>query len=177
MTNSIHYKIGGWIRGYIERIYDWLGGNHEQVKKLFPRQIFVYGVCGGGNLVFGWVLYWFIYNFVLQKSMLDLGFHAFKPHNAAFFIQFPITFLSGFWLNRHVSFAESDLKKRVQMPRYLAVVVLCIVINMVCLKLFVEIIGIYPTPSQIIATIITTVFSFVVQKKFVFKIKKEVLSK
>ena len=165
MHSSKHYKAGNKIRQVIEIFY-------HPFRHLCPKQIFVYGVCGGGNLVFGWILFWAIYNLILRKSGIDLGFYALKSHTATFFLQFPLTFFSGFWLNRYVSFSESELKKRVQLPRYLSVVVLCIVINLICLKLFVEQLGLYPTPSQVLATGITTIISFLAQKYYAFRVKK-----
>lgn len=165
MHNSINYKIGARIRRIIIFFYPPFG-------RLCSEQFFVYGVSGATNTLFSWILYWFIYNFVLQKENLDLGFAVFKPHIAAFFIQFFITFVSGFWLNRYVSFSSSMLKKRVQAPRYLSVVLACVLINYLGLKLFVEVMGIYPTPSQMLNTVITTAFSFFAQKHYAFKIKK-----
>jgi putative flippase GtrA len=115
------------------------------------------------------VLYAFLYNIVFQKEIFDLGFIAFTPHIAAFFTQFPITFASGFWLNRYVSFSESTLKGRTQIIRYLSIVICCITINYIGLKFFVEVCHIYPTPSQMINTLITTIFSYFAQKHFSFK--------
>ncbi len=163
--NSINYQIGEKIRHIIALFY-------PPFRKVCSIQFFRYGVSGASNTLFGWVLYCIIYNFVLAKQILDLGFIAFTPHIGAFVIQFPITFISGFWLNRYVSFSESSLRKRVQASRYLTIVLVCIIINYWGLKFFVEIMHIYPTPSQIINTIITTVFSFFTQKHFAFKTKQ-----
>lgn len=162
MHNSANYRVGAHIRRFVLIFY-------PPCRKICSEQFFVYGICGAANTLFSWVLYWFLYNFVLHKENLDLGFLVFKPHIAAFFIQFVITFLSGFWLNRYVSFSSSPLKKRVQIPRYMAVVIACILINYWGLKLFVEVIGIYPTPSQMLNTLATTFVSFFSQKYFAFK--------
>lgn len=164
MHNSINYRIGERVRRFVIIFY-------PPFKKMCSEQFFVYGVCGAANTLFSWFLYWFLYNFVLQKENLDLGIVVFKPHIAAFFIQFAITFVSGFWLNRYVSFSTSSLKKRVQIPRYLSVVTTCVLINYWGLKLFVEVLGIYPTPSQMLNTVVTTTFSFFAQKHFAFKTK------
>jgi putative flippase GtrA len=110
-----------------------------------------------------------LYNFIYDKQVFDLGFIAFTPHIAAFFTQLPITFCTGFWLNRYVSFSESELRGRIQIVRYLMIVIACILINYAGLKLFVEVLHIYPTPSQMLNTVITTIFSFFSQKYFSFK--------
>jgi len=162
MHNSINYKIGEKLGKFIDFFY-------PPFKRFFPQQFFRYGVCGAANTVFSWMLYWFLYNFVYQEQVFDLGFIAFTPHIAAFFTQLPITFLTGFWLSRYVSFSESELRRRTQIFRYLLIVISCVLINYFGLKFFVEVCGFWATPSQMINTIITTIFSFFAQKYFSFK--------
>ena len=162
MQESINYKIGKQINKFIVFFY-------PPFKHLFSQQFFCYGVCGMVNVVFGWFLYWFLYHFVFKGQMFDLGFIAFTPHIATFFTQLPITFLTGFWLGRYVSFSNSKLHGRIQIFRYLLIVICCILINYTGLKFFVEVCNIYPTYSQVINTIITTIFSFFAQKYFSFK--------
>ena len=116
-----------------------------------------------------WVLYFIFYNFIFHKQVVDLVFVAFTPHIASFVFKFPITFLTGFWLSRHVSFSDSQLRGRVQIVRYLLVVGGCILINYAGLKLFVEVCGFYPTPSNILTSIIAAIFSYFSNKYFSFK--------
>lgn len=134
-----------------------------------PYQLFRYGVAGGVNMVFDWVLYFVFYNFVFRHEVFEIGHIAMSAHIASFVVTFPISFTSGFWLSRYISFKGSELRGKTQLVRYLMVVVGCILINYVCLKFFVEICGFYPTPSKMITTVITTCFSFLSQKHFTFK--------
>lgn len=138
-------------------------------KKIVPYQLFRYGISGGTNLVFDWILYFIFYNFIFRHNTLHIGPIAISAHIASFLATFPISFLSGFWLSRYISFKESQIRGHIQLIRYLLVVASCIIINYICLKFFVEICGIYPTPSKMITTIITTIFSFLSQKYFTFK--------
>ena len=71
----------------IIRFIDWF--YRRPVSALLPRQTFRYAVCGGANVVFGWGCYFLLYNFVLDKELLDLGFIAVSPHVAALLIVFP----------------------------------------------------------------------------------------
>jgi len=162
MHKSINYKIGAKIGKIIDFFY-------PPFKRFFPQQFFRYGVCGAVNTVFSWVLYWFFHNFVFEQQDFHILFLTFTPHIAAFFTQLPITFITGFWLSRYVSFSESELHGRTQIFRYLLIVISCILINYAGLKFFVEICGFWATPSQMINTIITTVLSFFAQKYFSFK--------
>lgn len=128
----------------IIRFIDWF--YHRPVSALLPRQTFRYAVCGGANVVFGWGCYFLLYNFVLDKELLDLGFIAVSPHVAAMLIVFPLTFFTGFWLNRHVAFRRSPLATGTQLFRYLLSVAGSVVVNYLFLKFFVELCGFWATP-------------------------------
>ncbi len=136
-----------------------------------PRQTFNYAACGGANTVFDILLYFLSYHFIFHKEILDLGFVAISPHIAAFVFVFPITFSSGFVLSKYITFTDSNLRGRVQLFRYGITVFGSIVLNYLLLKLFVEFMGIYPTISKILTTIIVVGYSYVCQKYFTFRIK------
>ncbi|WP_028296130.1 GtrA family protein [Olivibacter sitiensis] len=140
--------------------------------RYFTKQQFRYAACGGGNTVFSVLLYPILYNFVLRKEILHLGFVAISPHIAALGIAFGITFPIGFLLNRYVVFQGSYLRKRTQAFRYFLVAMCCLLFNYLFLKLFVEVFGWYPTPSQVLTTAIITIFSYLSQKHFSFRTQK-----
>jgi len=133
------------------------------------RQVFHYAVCGGANVVFDWVLYFIFYNFILEKQMLYLKVVTLSPHIATLALTFPVVVLSGFLLQKYVTFTESDLRGRVQLFRYLLVVMANLLINYAGLKLFVDGFNFYPTPSKMIITVFTVIFSYLSQKKFTFQ--------
>lgn len=142
-------------------------------RKLMNIQSFRYLACGGGNTLLDIVLYFVSYNFILDKQNLDLGFTVISPHIAAFIIAFCISFPTGFWLMRSIVFSDSVLRGRVQLFRYFLLVAVCIILNYVFLKLFVEQWGIYPTPSKLLTTIIVVSFSYLTQKHFTFRAAPE----
>jgi putative flippase GtrA len=130
---------------------------------------FRYLVCGTSNVAVDWVLYFIAYNFILQRNDLDLAIITLSPHIAAFLISFPITFGYGFYLSRNVTFSGSSLRGRIQLFRYVVVVAVNVVINYLCLKMFVEVFRIFPTPSKMLTTVFTTLFSYFAQKHYSFK--------
>lgn len=136
---------------------------------LMPRQTFRYAVCGGGNLVLNWVLYFVIFHFVLQKRNIDLGFYLISSHIATLCIVFVITFFTGFWLNRNVAFPGSPLRGINQLFRYGLSVAGSFVISYVLMKLFVEACGFYPTPSNVLTSVICVVYSYLASKFFTFR--------
>ena len=93
------------ISELIIRLIDWF--YRKPVAAILPRQTFRYIVCGGANVVFSWVCYFLVYNFVLDKEQLDLGFVVVSAYVATMLLIFPFTFFTGFWLNRYLTFRHS----------------------------------------------------------------------
>ena len=162
MRNTLT-KIGLWIQKTIDSTYPLF-------RILISPQLYRYGVCGGVNIVFDWVLYFCVYNFIFKHQLVDLGVVTLSPHIASLIIIFPIVTLSGFLLQKYVTFTESsDLRGRVQLIRYMLIVCVNLLINYAGLKLFVDGLDFYPTPSKMIITIVTVICSYIGQKKFTFK--------
>ena len=157
----------------ITKIIDFF---YRPFRKLLPEQLFRYAACGGGNMVLDWVLYFLIYNFVIGHQLINFQFAIFNlqfaqaitPHIATLCIVFPITLFTGFWLNKHVTFTQSYLRGKTQLLRYIMVVTLNLAINYFGLKLCVDILGWYPTPSKMLITLLTVIISFFGQKYFSF---------
>ena len=144
-------------------------------KSFMPLQTYHYAACGGTNTVLGLVVYCLGHNYIFQKHVLDLGFVAFKPHIAAMFLSFCVTFPVGFYLSMYVIFQGSYLKRRVQLFRYFLVIMGCMLINYICLKIFVDYLGWYPTPSQLITTGVVILFNYFSQRYFSFRKDKKAL--
>jgi len=134
-----------------------------------PPATFRYAACGGINLVLSWFLYGFIHNFIVCKRFLDIGLIVVSPHILTLIIVFPITFFTGFWLQKMVAFHGSPLRGRTQLGRYALSVIGSLLINYAGLKLFVEVLHIYPTPSFVIVSLITVIYSYLMQHHFTFR--------
>lgn len=152
---------------WIIRVVDWF--YRPPFSSILSRQIFRYAACGGINVVSGWICYYLIYHLVLDEELVDLGFIAISAHVAAMLLTFPFTFFCGFWLNRNVAFRRSPLPSGTQLFRYLLSVTGSVVVNYLSLKCFVEWCAIWATPSQMLATCVTTVYSFFAAKYFTFR--------
>ena len=150
----------------IRRVIDFF---YPPFSKYFSKQLFRYAATGSANLAFDWVLYFFLYNFVIQHRLVHLGIVTLSPHIAALVFTFPISFMTGFLLQKYVTFSASDLRGRVQLVRYGMVVVANLALNYTGLKILVDFWGLYPTPSKMIITAGATVISYVSQKKYTFK--------
>lgn len=151
----------------LTQIIDWF--YLPPLRTFVPLQTFRYAVCGGGNLLLNWVLFATLYNFILDKRIVYLGWLAISPYVAAFLISFPVTFFTGFWLQKHIAFRSSPLRDRTQLFRYLLSVGGSVLLNYVLLKFFVEVVHIYPTPSQALTSLLSIVYSYLMQKHFTFR--------
>ena len=161
----VHYKVRGWIFQVLDIFYPLF-------RKFMPLQTYHYAACGGLNTFLSLLTYFLSYNYILDKQVVDLGFYALKPHIAALFISFLVSFPVGFYLSMYVIFQGSYLKRRVQLFRYFIVIMGCMLINYICLKIFVEYLGWYPTPSQLVTTGIVILFNYFFQRHFSFKVEK-----
>ena len=162
----VHHRLRRLILAVLDIFYPLF-------RRFMPLQTYHYAACGGTNTVLGLVVYFLAHNYIVNKHVLDLGFVAFKPHIAAMFISFLFTFPVGFYLSMYVIFQGSYLKKRVQLFRYFLVIMGCMLINYIFLKIFVEYLGWYPTPSQIITTGIVILFNYFSQRYFSFRMDKK----
>lgn len=145
---------------------------HPPFSRWINKQTFRYLACGGSNTVLDIVLYFISYNFILQKQPVPIAGIVIAPHIFAFIMSFSVSFPLGFALSKFLVFPESNLKGRIQLFRYAVLVSMCILLNYVFLKLFVEVFDWYPTPSKIVTTAIVAVFSYVSQRNFTFKVKE-----
>jgi putative flippase GtrA len=139
------------------------------VRRLMPLQTFRYAACGGANTVLDIFIYFLAYNFILEKQIIFTPAGPVSPHVAAFLIAFAVSFPTGYLLNRYIVFPGSVLRGRIQLLRYFMLVTVCILLNYIFIKLFVEQFHIYPTVSKILTTVIVVSFSYLTQKKFTFK--------
>ena len=130
------------ISELIIRLIDWF--YRKPVAAILPRQTFRYIVCGGANVVV-------------------------SAYVATMLLIFPFTFFTGFWLNRYVTFRHSPLPTGTQLFRYLLSIGGSVVVNYAGLKFFVEFCGLWATPSQMLATFVTMIYSYLAAKYFTFR--------
>ena len=139
------------------------------VRRFLPRQVYDYLACGTLNTCQDWVLYFLVYHFVVRKQVVDLHFVAFTPHIASLLIVTPITLAFGFTLSKYITFRGSEVRTRRQALRYALIYAVNFLLTYGSLKLLVETLGFYPTPSKMLTTLLTTLVSFTMQKYYSFR--------
>jgi putative flippase GtrA len=163
-------RLGIYIKNIFEMLIKWL---YPYFKRVMPIETFRYAFCGGSNTVLDIFLYFITFNFILHKQIVELGFVAISPHIASFMMVFPITFTTGFLLSKFITFTQSPLRGKIQLFRYGVTVAVCILLNYIFLKFFVDFLGIYATVSKIFTTLLVTVYSYFSQKYFTFKVNTQ----
>lgn len=139
-------------------------------RPFLPLKTYRYAVCGGSNLVFDIFLYFIFYNFIFAKQNIDVYFVVLSPHIASLFFVFPITFTTGFLLQKYITFSASKLPWKVQFFRYFLVAMGALLLSYVLMKFFVDFLGFYPTPSKLLTVIVSVGYSYLLQNKFSFKV-------
>ena len=154
-----------WITDFIDFFY-------PPFSKLMPIQTFRYAVCGGTNTLLDIFLYFISYHYVLHERYVNLGLVTISPYILSFLMSFCISFPAGYLLNKNIVFPQSTLLGRVQLFRYFLLVVICLGLNYIFIKLFVEQFHLYATVAKILTTIIVVSFSYLTQKNFTFKAER-----
>jgi len=150
-------------------ILNWIDFFYAPFKKYMPLQTFRYAACGGANTVFDICLFSFGYHVVFHKQDLDLGSLTIAAPTAALFFALCFSLPSGFYLNHYVVFQQTGLKAHHQLSRYVLVTGICIILNYLFLKLFIDDFGLYPTPAKILTTLFVIIFSYVSQTYILFR--------
>lgn len=81
----------------------------KPLRAIVPQQVFRYLACGATTALLDAVWYFLIYHYIVCEQYTDLGFVVVSPHISALCIVFPITFFTGFWLNRNVAFKVTHI--------------------------------------------------------------------
>lgn len=162
---KLHFFVSNLILKTVDLFY-------PVFRRFMPLQTYRYAACGGFNTALDICLFFVSYNFILVKQPLELGFITVGAHIASFLMSFLVTFPIGFYLSRYVVFQETSVAKREQLGKYFMVVLGCLILNYLFLKIFVDVLGWYPTPSKIATTFFVVAFSYFSQKNFTFKAVK-----
>ena len=148
---------------------------YPSFKRIMPLQTFRYAACGGFNVVLGFVIFTFLYQFVLQQRVVDLGIYVFESYSLALLISSCTVFFIGFMLNKYVVFVASNLRGRIQLFRYFLSFISNLTINYVLLKILVKSLHLHPVMAQVFVTCFVVTLSYFTQQYFTFKVKEEVV--
>ncbi len=160
----INRAIANSIRLFIELFYI------APLTKYISREVFRYIACGVGNyIILDALLYYIVYHYIISGEYIFVGITTISPHISSLMIVFPITFLTGFWLNRYVAFISTARAIRAQIARYAISICGSILLSYITLKFLVEVCGIWATPAKITSSLITSIYSYLMARLYTFK--------
>lgn len=140
------------------------------LERYVTRETVRYVGCGVMNyIVLDAIIYYTIYHYIIRLNYIYLGSMVISPHVASLIITFPITFFTGFWLNRYVAFQSTERRVEGQLFRYALSVGGSIVLSYVSLKLLVESFGVWATPAKVMSSIITSLYSYLMARFYTFR--------
>lgn len=154
-------KVADYIRKAVDFFY-------FRPFRFIPLVTFRYAAVGGLNLLYGIVQYWFIYNFILFQKDVDFGIVVISAPIFTFLINFVITFLTGFWLMKYVTFHHSCLSGYRQIIRYSVVVAINVFVNYFGLKLLISL-GVYPSIANVLIQPVAVTISYFLNSRFSFR--------
>ncbi len=163
-------NINAWIASIITRLIDltYLPFEGRFVSRITHR----YFVCGVGNYIFlDALIYYIIYHYVVRGECVDIATFVVSPHVASLVMVFPITFFTGFWLNRYVAFNVTRPSIGMQIVRYGVTVAGSILLSYVALKFFVERFDVWATPAKMLSSVVTATYSYLMARFYTFREK------
>ncbi len=143
-------------------------------RNLMPEQTFRYAACGGANTILGILIFNLFNKFVFKEENVNVGIIVLKSYNASLFISFCISFIIGFLLMKFVVFVDSNLRGRIQLFRYFVAYLVNLWLSYFLMKIFIEYAQLDAMLAQLITTVVVILISYLSQKHFTFKTKKEV---
>ncbi len=152
----------------IHKILDFF---YPLVKRFFDKTTYYYAVCGVGNLVLSWILFFIFFQYVFKKHFFHLDFinFTFSAYTLSAIACFLISFALGFVLMKYIVFTESGLKGRIQFFRYAVSAMISGMVSWGLLKIFIEVFDIFPSIANILASCLVVIVSYLLQRKFTFK--------
>ena len=155
-----------------KRITNFIDFFYPPFSKVMAIQTFRYAACGGTTTLLDIFMYWFSYHYILHEHNTKFGPFTASPYQLSVVLAFCISFPTGYLLNRNIAFPGSTLHGRVQLFRYFLLVLICLGLNYIFIKLFVEQFHFYATVAKILTTVIVVSFSYLTQKNFTFKAER-----
>ncbi|MFR9649079.1 MAG: GtrA family protein [Rikenellaceae bacterium] len=156
--------ISAAIISLLDRLYI------KPLRGLISATIFRYAVCGVANyFILDTLLYYLIYHYIIPSPLIVVCGVAVSSHIASMVLLFPITLLNGFWLNRHVAFRAESLPVGRQLLIYIGTIFGSLALSYVAMKLLVEMLGVWATPSKLITSVITSLYSYLMARFVTFK--------
>jgi len=141
-------------------------------KGFISQHNFRYLATGGSVWLLGNVIYYLAFHYLFLTDDVNFMWFTLKRETAALAVDFLVVIPYSFLLNRYVIFTHSEVKAHIQLLRFLNLNFINILLTYVMQKFFIEYLGIYPTISKVVVSVLIAGFSYLYQHYFTFSVKK-----
>ncbi len=164
----INNAVASLIRWVVDKLYI------KPLSSFVSKELLRYALCGFTNyIVLDAILYFITYHYIVgADTYIYIGITTISPHILSMIVVFPITFITGFWLNRYVAFSSTHFKVQKQITRYALSIVGSILLSYIILKGLVEWLNIWPTPAKVICSLLLATYSFLMARYYTFPTKE-----
>jgi len=151
---------------YLTRFIDFF---YPPFARFIPIATFRYGVTGGSNACFNFLVFYLSYTYIYKGSFLHIAGFTVTPYIAANLTALLFSFPVGFILNKYLVFKEASGRGRHQIMLYGTLTLLTISMNYALLHFMVGYLGFWATPSQAFIMVLMSLFSYFFQKHVTFR--------
>ncbi|WP_231490085.1 GtrA family protein [Pedobacter sp. Leaf170] len=141
-------------------------------KGFISQHNFRYLATGGSTWLLGIAVYWLAFHYLFLAEDVNILFFTVRRETAALIADFMVVIPYSFLLNRYVIFTHSEVKAHIQLLRFLNLNFINILLTYVMQKFFIEYLGVYPTVSKVVVSVLIAAFSYLYQHYFTFSVKK-----
>lgn len=148
---------------------------HPLAKKLYNNRVLRYFFSAGSATLVDIISYFFIFNFVFDKTDIKLGmFYVISAPTASLLVSYTLGLIANFTITRTIVFNNSDLRLSSQFFRYVLVAFLVLVANYYLMSFLIKVLEWYPTISRAFSAIVVGLGSFLLHKFFSFRTRKKI---
>lgn len=169
MTNHFSQRLRTQFRWSLELFTKIINLFYKPFRGIIPEETFRYLFLGSLNTFLEAILYFIFYNIIFERQNLTINAITISPHIASFLCVFPIVFFTGFLFSRYMIFIRSAVKASIQFKRFGITIIVSLILHYTFLKILVEILFIYPTPSKILTSAMVALFTYLFHRHFTFK--------
>ncbi len=139
-------------------------------KRVLPFEVYAYLAVGGANTLLNIFLFGLFYEVLLPKGAFDLSLFSIESYTISLLIAFLITIPTGYWLSKNFAFTSGKKPTSFhQFLKYFMVVLQGLISDYILFKIGIVWIGLEPTISKIVSTVLVISLNYILQKYYTFK--------
>ncbi len=143
-------------------------------KAILNSKVFRYFISAGIATVVDITVYFIAFNYIYQKSDIDLfRVYTVSAPTASLILSYSMGLITNFMITKFLVFNDSELATHQQLLRFVLVALFILVLNYFFMHFLINNFGWYPTIARGASAISIGMLSFIIHKSFSFKVGKK----